>query len=168
MIDTLITSRTRIKLLTRLFLNPSLTGHLRGLAEEFDESTNAIRLELNRFEDAGLLVGEMEGKRKVFHANIKHPFYNAILSLLKSHHGIDVIVESVINRLGNVEKVCAIGALAEGREDGTLELVLVGSDIDASYLANLISKAEVLLGRKIEFTVVSNYMNNKSLLLWEG
>lgn len=167
MIDTLITSRTRIKLLTRLFLNPSLVGHLRGLADEFGESTNAIRLELNRFEEAGLLIGEKDGYRKFFHANTKHPFYNAILALLRSHHGIDVIIENVIIRLGNVEKVCAVGALAEGRDDGNIELVLVGKEINIDYLTILINKVEPLLKRKIEFTVASNYFNEKSLLLWE-
>ena len=167
MIDALITSRTRIKLLTRLFLNPSLVGHLRGLAEEFDESTNAIRQELNRFEDAGLLIGETQGNKKVFHANTFHPLFSAIQGLLRSHHGIDVIIENVIKRLGNVEKVCAVGALAEGKDDGTIELILVGRDIDADYLGSLIAKVESILNRKIEFTVAITYYDEKSLLLWE-
>lgn len=140
---------------------------MRGLADEFGESTNAIRLELNRFEEAGLLVGEVEGKRKVFHANTRHPFYSAILTLLRSHHGIDVIIENVIMRLGNVEKVCAIGALAEGRDEGTIELVLVGQEINIDYLTILINKVEPLLKRKIEFTVALNYSDDKGLLLWE-
>jgi len=64
MIDTLITSRTRIKLLTRLFLNSSINRYLRGLATEFGDSGNAIRLELNRFEKAGLLVSGKNGIKK--------------------------------------------------------------------------------------------------------
>lgn len=141
-------------------------GHLRGLAEEFDESTNAIRQELNRFEDAGLLIGEASGKRKVFHANVKHPLFSAIQTLLRSHHGIDVIIENVIKRLGNVEKVCAVGALAEGRDTGTIELVLVGKEIDVAYLTSLIDKVEERLGRKIEFTLVPSFASKNGLLLW--
>ena len=52
-LDTLITSRTRVKLLMKFFLNSRTTSYLRDLENEFDESTNAIRVELNRFEKAG-------------------------------------------------------------------------------------------------------------------
>jgi len=55
MLDSLVTSQTRIKLLKKFFLNGSTRAHLRGLESEFGESTNAIRVELNRFEGAGLL-----------------------------------------------------------------------------------------------------------------
>ena len=58
MLDSLITSKTRIKLLLKFFLNSSMKAYLRGLAEEFGESTNAIRLELNHLEEAGLLKSE--------------------------------------------------------------------------------------------------------------
>ncbi len=65
MLETLISSKTRIKLLLRLFLNPSSTAYLRGMAEEFDESTNSVRLELNRFEGSGMLLSENQGNKKV-------------------------------------------------------------------------------------------------------
>lgn len=71
MLETLITSKTRIKLLTKFFLNPQARAYLRGLKETFGESGKAVRLELNRFEHAGLLCSEMEGNRKVYTANTK-------------------------------------------------------------------------------------------------
>jgi len=55
MLDTLIQSKTRLKLLLRFFLNPDSSAYLRGLADEFSESTNSVRIELNRFEEAGLI-----------------------------------------------------------------------------------------------------------------
>ena len=48
MLDTLITSKTRIKLLMKFFMNPRTRAYLRELASEFGESTNSIRVELNR------------------------------------------------------------------------------------------------------------------------
>ena len=65
MLDSLITSKTRIKLLLKFFLNTSTHAYLRGLADEFGESTNALRLELNHLENAGLLKAENKGNRKV-------------------------------------------------------------------------------------------------------
>ena len=55
MLETLISSKTRIKLLLKFFLNSKATSYLRGLESEFGESSNGIRIELNRFEKAGML-----------------------------------------------------------------------------------------------------------------
>ena len=75
MLETLISSRTRIKLLLKFFLNAQSKGYLRSLEHEFGESTNAIRLELNKFEEAGMLSSESEGNKKVYRANPKHPLF---------------------------------------------------------------------------------------------
>jgi hypothetical protein len=48
MLEALISSKTRIKLLLRLFLNPESSAHLRGLAEEFKESTNSELSDLHK------------------------------------------------------------------------------------------------------------------------
>jgi hypothetical protein len=42
MLETLITSKTRIRILVKFFINTANNGHLRGLAEEMNESTNAL------------------------------------------------------------------------------------------------------------------------------
>ena len=75
MLETLITSRTRIKLMTKFFLNPRTKAYLRELERSFDESCNAVRLELNRFEESGLLSSSLVGNRKIFMANTNHPLF---------------------------------------------------------------------------------------------
>ena len=55
MLDTLITSKTRVKLLMKFFLNPGTRAYLRELASEFDESTNSVRVELNRLSEAKII-----------------------------------------------------------------------------------------------------------------
>jgi len=66
MIESLITSKTRVKLLLKFFLNSDTTSYLRGLESEFGESTNSIRVELNRLEEAGLLITASDGNKKMF------------------------------------------------------------------------------------------------------
>ena len=52
----LISSKTRIKLIIRLFFNPQTRSYLRELAKEFDVSTNSVREELNQLKsNAGWL-----------------------------------------------------------------------------------------------------------------
>ena len=58
MLETLITSKTRLRILIKFFINVTNNGYLRGLAEEMNESTNSIRKELNNLSEAGYLNKE--------------------------------------------------------------------------------------------------------------
>ena len=62
--------------------------------------------------------------------------------------GVDQIIENVLDKLGNVDKVYLTGDLALGKNSPFVDLVLVG-DIDKAYLYNLIEKAETLIDKKI-------------------
>ncbi len=155
MIETLISSKTRVRLLLKFFLNPSNKSHLRGLESEFKESTNAIRLELNRFEEAGLLHAEKDGNKKVFGANTAHPLFRPIQNLIRSYVGIDHLIENVIDRLGDIHMVYLTGDYAQGKESNIIDLVIVGDYIDKPYLSKLALKAESFLKRKIRHVVYS-------------
>ena len=107
LLDSIITSKTRVKLLLKFFLNPGTMSYLRGLAEEFGESTNSVRVELNRMSKAGLLESESQGRTKVYRANNGHPLFPEIHNIVRKYLGIDV-VEAAIDRLGNGENVTKI------------------------------------------------------------
>ncbi len=155
MLDALITSRTRIKLMLKFFLNADTTGYLRGLETEFGDSTNAIRLELNRFEEAGLLEAHSESNRKVFRANRKHPLFGDIQSIVRKYIGIDSIIEEVVNMLGQPEEVYLIGELACGLDSNAMNLIIVGNSIDHDFLETLVAKAQSLITRKIGYIVLT-------------
>ena len=92
MIETLISSKTRVKLLLKFFLNSQATAYLRNLEDEFGESTNAIRLELNKFEEAKMLTSEPVGKKKVFKVNTAHPLFRDLHNIVMKYVGLDQIV----------------------------------------------------------------------------
>ncbi|RCX05713.1 ArsR family transcriptional regulator [Schleiferia thermophila] len=156
MLDTLISSKTRIKLLLKFFLNTEAKGYLRGLEAEFGESSNAIRVELNRLEVAGILISENEGNKRLFSVNKKHPLFIPIYNLVRSYVGIDTVIEKVVERLGNVKEVYLTGHFAKGLDSEVLELVLVGSDIDAEYLEFLSEKASKMINRIIKTDIFSD------------
>ncbi|MFA5973336.1 MAG: nucleotidyltransferase domain-containing protein [Lentimicrobiaceae bacterium] len=176
MLESLITSKTRIKLLLKFFLNSSTKAYLRGLEAEFGESTNAIRIELNRFEKAGLLTSHPEGNRKFFTANTAHPLFPDIQSLMRKHLGIDQIIDQVIEHLGEVQKVYLTGSFARGQESPDIEILLVGGEIDTHYLENIIAKAGKLIHKNILYHLMTalqfendfaNLGHEDLLLLWE-
>ncbi len=153
MLSSLVTSQTRIKLLLKFFLNSNTKAHLRGLEAELGESSNSIRVELNRFEEAGLLNSLWEGNRKLYQANMEHPLYSDIHSIILKETGIDKVIEKVINRMGNLLFVYLTGDFAHGKDSRVIELILVGDDIDNDYLAKKILQAEEICGRKVNCTI---------------
>ncbi|MCB9267478.1 MAG: ArsR family transcriptional regulator [Lewinellaceae bacterium] len=174
MIETLISSKTRIKLLMKFFINSHTTAYLRGLESEFGESSNAIRVELNRLEQAGMLVSQMNGNKKIFRANTEHPLFGEIHNILLKQIGLDRIIENVIERLGEVERVFLIGEFSRGIDSQIVDLILVG-DIDRKYLTQLIEKAEKLVRRKIRYLLYNREefekmdltsFDPRPLLLW--
>lgn len=155
MIDTLISSKTRVKLLLKFFINSNTAAYLRGLESEFGESSNAIRVELNRLEKAGMLRSEMKGNKKMYCANTEHPLYQEVHNILLKHIGIDQVVSNVVERLGEVKRVYLSGTFARGIDGPVIDIILVGS-VDRAYLVNLIEKAEQLINRKIRYLVYAS------------
>lgn len=172
----MITSKTRLKLLLKFFLNSGARAHLRNLESEFGESTNAIRLELNKFEEAGLLKSEIKGNKKVFRANTGHPLFSDIHNILLKTIGFDQIIDRVVTKLGNVEKAYVTGDFARGIDAPIIDLLLVGDDINQEYLVRLATKTEDLIHRKIRYVIFSpaefekysaNRSNGEMLLIWK-
>ncbi len=154
MINTLITSQTRIKLLRKFFLNSSTKAHLRGLESEFGESSNSIRIELNRFEEAGLLHSFRDGNKKVYQANCRHPLFSDIHNIIMKETGIDRVIEKVVHRIGNLVCVYLTGDFARGKDSPVIDLILVGSNIDREYLTRKVVQAEELVGRKVSYIIL--------------
>jgi len=173
MLNSLITSKTRIKLLLKFFLNSQTKSYLRNLESEFGESTNAIRVELNRLEEAGLLHSEVAGKKKFYTANKLHPLFGDINSILKKIVGIDQLIESVVSKVGDLEKAYITGDFAKGIDSQILDLVLVGNDLDTSFIEGLVTKTEQLITRKIRYLILNSnqmtdfFKNKPVLLIWD-
>ena len=175
MIDALISSKTRIKLLLKFFLNSHATAYLRSLESEFGESSNGIRVELNRLENAGLLLSDSEGNKKIFRANTGHPLFREIHNIILKQVGLDQIIETVVQRLGDVHRVYLVGDFSKGMDSPVIDLIFIG-DFDKTYLTTLIEKAEKLISRKIRYliygpeetqTIDWKKFDPAPLLLWE-
>ena len=139
----------------KFFLNTNSSSYLRGLESEFGESSNAIRLELNRFEEAGLLSSLLKSNRKYFRANTKHPLFRDIHSLLRKYVGIDEIIDSVIEKMGDVKEVYLTGDFAKGLNSQIIDLLIVSDNLDKNFLIKLIDKAEKIITRKIRYVIMS-------------
>ncbi|MGZ3902040.1 MAG: ArsR family transcriptional regulator [Bacteroidia bacterium] len=159
----------------KFFLNSSTTAYLRSLEEEFGESTNGIRLELNKFEKAGFIESHTEGNKKLFKANTEHPLFKDINSIVLKLTGLNHIIDYIVQRIGDLHKVYLVGKLANGQNTNIIDIVVVGNDINISFLIEQIQKAEKKIGKKIRYVyyTTEEFSVNKikepgthPLLLW--
>lgn len=171
----LITSKMRIRILMRLFLNPDQQAYLRGLADEFGASTSQVKEELQHLSESGLLQCEKNGRQMNYQANVNHPLFPELQSMVRKSLGMDQILESILQRLGNLKKAFLIDDYAQGKDTGLIDLVLVG-DIDRENLEDLVLKTEKYISRKIrtlilsesEFKKMDSVFDKKPrLLLWD-
>ena len=166
----LITSKTRLKLLMRFFINQNIGGYLQGLAKELDENSNSIRVELNRLEEAGMLKSSVKGRKKMYHVNSSHPLTTDISKIIRKVTGIDALVERVTANLPSLEQVWVCGDLAKGLPSEYIEAVLVGADLDRRYINRLTDKAQLLMGKTITVKVEEEIELNGAidgLLVWQ-
>ncbi|WP_396146810.1 ArsR family transcriptional regulator [Flavobacterium sp.] len=171
MLDTLITSKTRIRILVKFFINAANNGHLRGLAEEMNESTNAIRKELNNLSEAGYLEKKAVKNTVSYKANKKHPFFSTLQKIVFQHIGLDAIIEMILARMGTVEQIVVLGDYAKGIDSGVIEVLVVGKELNQEYIDQLAVKIEQEISRKVLFTTQKNYFlpqeQVKSLIIYE-
>jgi DNA-binding transcriptional ArsR family regulator len=150
LLETLITSKTRIRILLKFFLNPETKTHLRALATELGESSNAVRVELNRLTEAGMLSSAKEGNKLLYRVNDQHPLYEPVNAMIRQYVGVDEIISNVIKGLGKIEKLYLTGSLASGLSTDLIDIVLVG-EINMDYLLFTIEKIEKGIGKKIRY-----------------
>ena len=175
MLEGIIGSKTKVNLLVKMFLNPAMKAYLRELAKEFDVSTNSVRTELNTLTENEILIAERDGRNVYYRANTKHPLFPELSSMVRKITGIDELVNSVIERLGNLEAVYLTGDYARGQDTGIIDMVLIG-DIDKEQLDDVIMKTERYIKRKIRPLILTkNELEKKkkkgtlkgAMKLWE-
>ena len=174
--DGLIASKTRIKLLTRLFFNPETRSYLRELAKEFNVSTNSVREELNQLTKTKLLKSKRNGRQVLYAANQDHPLFPELKSMVSKAMGIDQVIDSIVSRLGDLERAYLIDDYAQGKDTGIVDLLLVGN-IDQYHLNDLSRKTERYIKRKIRSLVLTReeyeelepkLKQRPNVLIWEA
>ena len=165
----------RIQILMRLFLNPENKTYLREMVKEFGASPGQLREELNHLSGAEILQSERVGRQIFYQANKHHSLFPELNSMVRKAMGMDRILDSIVGRLGNLQKAVLIDDYAEGRDSGLIDLVLLGK-VDHENLRDLTRKTEKHIGRRIrtlvyelgDVTEFNNLVTTRPhLQLWE-
>lgn len=161
MLGELITSKTRLRLMIKFFISQANRGYLNGLANEMGESTNAIRKELNHLQNAGYLEKVKVDNKIEYKANIEHPLFEVLQKVVFKHLGLEDVVETVLDRMGDVDQIILVGDYARGNDSGLIEVFLIGKELNMEYIAQLEDKIEKLIGRKVSFYLASKFLSDR-------
>ena len=161
MLGDLITSKTRLRLLIKFFISQANSGYLNGLATEMGESTNSIRKELNHLQGAGYLEKVKVDNKIEYKANNHHPLYEVLRKVVLKHLGLEDVVDTVLERMGDVKEIILVGDYAKGNDSGKIEVFLIGEQLNMDYIAQLEAKIEKLIKRKISFYLATKFLSDQ-------
>ena len=142
-------------MLIKFFVNAANKGYLNGLANEFNESTNSIRKELNNLSDAGYLLKSKQNNRVIYNADTNHPLFKVLQKIIRQHLGLEEIVETVISRMGNLDIIALTGDYARGIDSGIIQILIIGDKVNNEYLENIKPKIKDKISRNVDFIINS-------------
>jgi hypothetical protein len=156
MFSDLITSKTRVKLLSVFLMQPNEMYHVRECVRRTNEEINAVRRELLLLEKKGILQKEQRANRVYYSFNKDYPFYFDLLRVGVKTIGLgQAILENRV-KLGKIKFAMFSGKFArhikQSAED--VDLIVIGT-IVLPELAVLVRNEEMRLGTEINYTAMT-------------
>jgi len=157
-LNDIITSRVRVKILELFFRDVREIYHVRGIVRETGEEINAVRRELERLENAGIVKKESRGNRLYYWTRKDYPFYEDLLAIITKSTGLGSEIITNQKRLGNLSFVMFSGKFARRKprkKEDDVDVLIVGNNVVLPELANLIRVEESKREGEINYTVMS-------------
>jgi len=165
MLETILGSNLRAKVLGWLFTHPDQRCFVRQLARLLREDSTNVSRELSRLEKAGILVSVTEGKQKYYQADRQSPLFDELHGLVLKTVGVaDIIRKALEPRVADIKLAFVFGSVAGKTENrfSDIDLLVVG-DITFGEVVELVSAAEDVLDREVNAVVYTSAEFNKRL-----
>ena len=156
MLSTLITSKSRIEVLTWFVSHPGERFHYLQLDRLLASSRASLQRELKRLEDGGVLHSTKEANIRFYSIDQDYPLYPELKSIIFKTAGLADFLRHSLNEIGVVEVALIYGSVAKNVEDmaSDVDLLVIG-DIDMDALHMALDAAEQRIGREVNPTVYS-------------
>lgn len=155
MLEALIPSKARVKLLTLFLLNPESEFYIREIVRMTGENINGVRRELANLESFGLLIGRRRGNQHCFTVNRDFFLYTDLQQLVLKTEGVVRVIRENLSSLQNIECMFIYGSFARGTAGGRsdIDLFIVG-DVNEEVLIPLVHTGERAINREINYTLM--------------
>lgn len=156
MFSDLITSKSRVKLLSVFLANPNDMFHVRELVRRTGDEINAVRRELFFLEGKGILNREPRANRVYYSLSKSYPFYFDLLRIGSKNMGLGGEILKKRVKLGKIKYAMFSGKFLRRIKERAdeVDLLLVGTVV-LPELALLVREEEKRLATEINYTVMT-------------
>ena len=156
MLDKLISSSARVKVLRLLLLNEEKRYYQREIAELAGLPVRAVQREGARLTEIGLLRRIEDGNRVYFQANPACPIFSELKRILLKTVALELLLSEPLAREGQIEVAFIYGSYAADRETATsdVDLFVIGS-ISSRQLSAALRPVQAEAQREISCHLVS-------------
>ena len=157
MLEALISSQTRVKLLALFLLNPGREYYIREIVRITCENINAVRRELANLESFGIIAGQRKGNQQYYTVRTDHFLYPDLQKVLLKTEGAVGIIHTALSE-EPIECMFIYGSFAKGSagSGSDIDLFIVGN-IDEDQLIPVIHSCEQATGREINYTLMTKW-----------
>ncbi len=155
----ILRSRQQGEILTAVLGDPESEVSLASLAERLRLPYPSVHREIERAEQAGLVLSRRLGNLRLVRANPESPYYAGLSDVLLKAFGPPAVIGAELKGVPGIDQVLIFGSWAaryhehQGpRPVGDIDLLILGEpDRDALYDAT--ARASARLGREIQVTI---------------
>lgn len=152
-----ITSKVRVKVIELFFANPQEMYYVREITRLVKEEINAVRRELDKMLEFGLLRSEQRGNRLYYSLNKRYLYYQELQQMSVKSTGLGRKIRRYRRKLGTLSFVMFTGFFVDRENVGKDDLdILVIGDVVLPELEALIKADEKNVGREINYSVLSD------------
>jgi len=154
MLEHLFGSQTRVMLLRLFLLNTGKSYFVREISRKVKKQLNAVRRELGKLEENGVITSKKQEDKKYFTANTEYYLYSELKSLLlKSQMSIERSLVKSVKDLGSIRYLILTGIFVERPQD-SVDMLIVGR-VNRKRLNALIQQFQGQFSREVNYTVMT-------------
>ena len=156
MLEHIIPSKTRRKILKLFYEHIGESYHLRKVGREIDEEINAVKRELDILAEAKVLLREKRLNKVIYSLNNKFLFYNEFLNIFAKESAFIQKILKNVPRLGKIKFIVFSQKFIKKQRitQGEIYLLLVGVVVIPEIVA-IIGDEEKEFGYEINYTVMT-------------
>lgn len=147
-LNSVLTSKTRCKLLCLFFGQPGELFYVRQLVRLSGEEINSVRRELANLKKANILLSESRGNRLYYTTNPRHHLFNSLLSLAYRNSDLALKLDKTKLLLASFPFL-----LWQKKRPDSIDLIIVG-DLPIREVENAVAAEEKRRGQEINYMIM--------------
>jgi predicted nucleotidyltransferase/predicted transcriptional regulator with HTH domain len=154
MLESLFTSRVRVRLLTLFLTHPAEAFYIRQITRLTGETYNNVRQELQNLAQLGLILSERRANATYYRANVEHFLFPELKRIILKTEAVGDRLREALLTLGDIQVAFIYGSTARGTEvaSSDIDLMVIGK-VDLDALDRAIDSIEEELGRTVNYAL---------------